>query len=162
MEVHRKPFASFKTNIKRKQIQNLLDYSKNDPLIKKFTNDSIRFSSIKNFRTWKSDKKIFTLVDEKETLLGIIWFSKKQKFTKIPFNFAVRIYPPIRGGGFAKYFMDTAFKRFRNTKMYRDSKYKGFWLSTKMSNKLAIKLYTKFGFRSFKSDLENKIMVYEC
>lgn len=153
--------ADFRTNIGYKQVKDLLHYSKKDTLVKQFTDDAKRFASLQIFRKWRVDKKIYTLVSKKGVLVGIIWFSNKPNLKKYPFSFAIRIYPPARGGGFAKHFMKTAFNKFKKTKEFRNSKYKGFWLSTKKDNEQAIKLYTLFGFKLLKQESDKLIMVYE-
>lgn len=161
MEAHRKSFADFRTNINLRQVKTLLVYSKNDNLVKKFTDDIKRFANIQTFRKWRVDKKIYSFVNGKGNLLGIIWFSNKPKLKKFPFSFAVRIYPPARGGGFAKDFMKWAFWKFKKTKLFRKSKYKGFWLSTRKDNLQAINLYTRFGFEHLKTESDKMIMIYE-
>ncbi len=125
-------------NINEEQITELIKLSKNDMKVRKFTQDTKRFNSKKSFDLWKKQGKvIYTLTDAGQKLLGIIWFSKKI-FKKYKYAFAIRTYPPARDKGLSNEFMKICFKNFRK---------RGIWLTTLPSNKSAIAVYKKFGFK---------------
>ena len=99
-----------------KQARQLLNFSKNDSQIIRYTSDKKRFKNIKSFEKWSSkDRTIYTLVDKNGDLSGLIWFGKKsipaKKFTKdveskdYGFTFAIRTYGAARGTGYAAGFM---------------------------------------------------------
>jgi ribosomal protein S18 acetylase RimI-like enzyme len=118
------------------QIFQLLSYTKKDQVIRKQTHDFDRFKSKKTFSAWeKRGKTIYTLINRNNKLLGIIWFSKKL-FKNHRFTLAIRTYPPIRGRGVAKRFLDTAYQNFKTT-----HKKPNFWLKTEGNNSRALKLY---------------------
>src|SRR3989344_5391173 len=76
----------------KEQIKQLLQYTKEDAAVQKYTSDATRFVSQNSFDKWISKEKfIYTLTDNEQNLLGIIWFSKKE-FEKYPFTFAIRLY----------------------------------------------------------------------
>lgn len=129
-------------------IIDLINYTNHDKKIAKYTHDQKRFISKKSFHKWIKDKKvIFTLVDNEQKLAGIIWFSKKpfQKVDKADYNytFAIRLYSIARGKKLAFQFMKIAFDTFCNDL----PKINKFWLTTKVNNIPALKLYNKFGFK---------------
>lgn len=125
--------------ITSKQIHQLLSFTKLDPKIKKFTHDLERFKNLNAFKKWKKKGKfIYTLTNVFGDLAGIIWFSR-EKFQNCKYTFAIRVYPPARGKGFALNFMQEAFALFGKAK-------EGVWLKVHQKNKVALSLYQKFGF----------------
>ena len=81
------------------QIAELLAYTKRDKLIRTSTHDFDCFKNKKTFLSWKKrGKVIYTLINRKGKLLGIIWFAKNAR--------TIRIYPPGRGKNIAKKFSD--------------------------------------------------------
>lgn len=168
------PFPCFfECDISSKQTKQLILYSNEDSVIKRFTSDRERFSDKNAFLKWKRlERIVYTLTDKTKegNLLGIIWFGKKQlpkrKFIKpldekrYIFTFAIRIYKPARRTGCSKGFMSMAFDEFRATKIYKNSKNKGFWLETSVDNLPAVKSYLRFGFSQVtKPDTNNKIIM---
>ncbi|MDO8619380.1 MAG: GNAT family N-acetyltransferase [Candidatus Daviesbacteria bacterium] len=154
-----------KKGLSEKQIEELLQYTKDDPDVQKFTSDPVRFKDRKSFDKWlKKGREIYTLSDSGDNLMGIIWFAKEifegfktnQHYSpdKYPYTFAIRMYASARGKGLAKYFMDFCFADFGK---------KGIWLTTSADNAPAVKLYTNFGFKQIPdTNPYNKIvMVYE-
>lgn len=130
-------------------IDQLIQYSSSDPEIKKYTSDSKRFASRDSFLEWQRQGRIiYTLVDEQQNLLGIIWFGQKDPpiLLNANFTFAIRIYGSARGQGLSQEFMKTAFDDL--LKNQTDSHIVGFWLETSTDNYTAIHTYEKFGFKS--------------
>lgn len=85
--------------ISNKEIAQLLLYTRKDQLIRTSTHDFDHFKSKKTFLSWKRRGKIiYTLIDRKGKLFGIIWFAKGVS--------TVRIYPPARGKRIVKKFSD--------------------------------------------------------
>lgn len=85
--------------ISNKEITQVLSYTKKDRLIRSKTYDFNCFKSKKTFLSWKRrGKTIYTLIDRKGQLFGIIWFAKGAS--------TIRIYPPGRGKRIIKKFSD--------------------------------------------------------
>jgi GNAT superfamily N-acetyltransferase len=144
-------------NITPKQIQELLAFAQNDPETLKYTNDKKRFSSLYNFNKWAKTRIIYTAVGKKESLLGIIWFSKNE----YGIAFAIRMYPPARGHGLAHYFMNDVIKDFLMSKDYENMGSGTLMLETKSDNTTAIDLYTKNGWTEVKERNGKKTFVYD-
>lgn len=95
------------------QIFQLLSYTKKDRLIRTQTHDFDCFKSKKTFLSWKSrGKTIYTLINRKGKLLGIIWYDKRHPGKRI--EPTVRIYPPIRGKRFTKKFLEIVSQNFKS------------------------------------------------
>ena len=136
--------------ITKHQIVQLLAYTKKDKLIKTFTHDVDRFKSKRTFTSWRNRRKIiYTLIDRKGKLLGIIWFDKKQ-FKNYKYTFAIRVYPPVRGKKIARHFLATAYGNFKIRR-----KNPNLWLRTVKENAKALKLYRHFGFKVTSEDSKN-------
>ena len=133
--------------ISKNQTTQLISLTKRDSEITKYTNDIKRFGDLTKYKKWSNGKEIYTLTDDQKNLLGIIWFSKKEtpEVPKATYTFAIRIYPPIRGKGYAKKFMEESIKLFKSPINNQNDK-KILWLSTMISNIKAINLYKSFGF----------------
>jgi len=140
-------------------IDQLVDYSQSDSDIKKFTSDTKRFNSKESFFEWQRQGRIiYTLVDEQQNLLGIIWFGQKDPPISINanFTFAIRIYGSARGQGLSQGFMKVAFDDLQKNQTH--SHITGFWLETSVDNFAAIHTYEKFGFKQ-NSQKDNKIIM---
>jgi len=156
------------------QINDLINFSNSDSLIKQTTTDDVRFQDEKAYKLWLTKKrKIYALVDESEKLQGIIWFGEKEfpqninlpeSINRSNFNltFAIRIYENLRGKGYAVNFMKEAYERFIKTDEYINSVNKGFWLLVNNDNIPAIKTYERFGYKKIEAETgtDRKIMVY--
>ncbi len=148
-----------KEGITEKQIEELIAYSNSDELVKKNTGDLIRFKDRANFDKWaRVERKIYTLANSEDELLGIVWFRTmalplNKKFIlnfdkeKYGITFAIRIYGKARGKGYAEEFLNWALDKYLKTKDYLENDHKGFFLETRKDNLAAIKLYSKFGFK---------------
>jgi len=145
-------------DIDKKQVQDLIHYTKGDSEIRKYTHDLKRFRTIKTFEEWRRNKKtIYSLTDKKGNLLGIIWFARKKipKIINSSFTFAIRIYPPLRRKRIAKKFMMLVFENFMKGKNH------SIWLKTKSDNTVAKRLYESFGFKKISETKDREIlMVY--
>lgn len=143
------------------QIEQLIEYSRTDSDIQKFTSDPIRFADKNSFHQWQQQGRIiYTLTDPQQNLLGIIWFGHKDpptKNTDANFTFAIRIYGPARGQGLSQEFMKTAFDDL--LKNQKNSQITGFWLETSVDNFAAIHTYEKFGFQKIDQQSDKIIMV---
>lgn len=141
-------------------IDQLIEYSQSDLNVRKFTSDSKRFASKEAFFIWQRQGRIiYTLVDGKQNLLGIIWFGQKDPPIKINanFTFAIRIYASARGQGLSQGFMQLAFNDlFKHQKPPHLS---GIWLETSSDNLSAIHVYQKFGFKKILSRRRKIFMV---
>ncbi len=130
--------------ISKLQTNQLIIYSKSDPEILKFTRDKKRFSSPVKFKKWSKSRVIYTLTDNGENLLGIIWFGLKDKYV----SFAIRVYPPARGKGHAKKFMADVLKAFQYSQEYENMKRLPIVLETQKDNITAINLYKKTSWKT--------------
>lgn len=131
--------TKFQKGITKSQIDQLIEYSKTDELVGKFTHDRERFRSKEAFNEWlKKDRKITVMTNDNGDLLGIFWDGLKEmplgdkKYKK---TFGIRIYGEARGKGLALDFMKRCIKE------------NGYWLETNDKNEVAKKLYAKFGFK---------------
>lgn len=98
--------------ISKVQIIQLLSYTKRDRLIRTKTHDFDCFKNKKTFLSWKSrSKTIYSLINRKGKLLGIIWYDKRHPGKRI--EPTVRIYPPIRGKRFTKKFLEIVSQNFK-------------------------------------------------
>lgn len=145
-----------------KQIGQLINFANTDPEVRRFTSDPKRFRDRKAFDRWrKKGRVIYTLTDENDDLLGIIWLGKKEipqrDFTEnfdpqdYKVTFGIRIYGAARGKGLARPFMAETFNHFSP---------KGVWLETSGENIAAVRAYTNFGFRKItEPDESGKILM---
>src|SRR3989344_588702 len=113
--------------ITESQAAELVYYAANDPDVIRYTHDSQRFATAEKTREWVAGgRKIYTLTDGTKKLLGIIWFEKMsfpvgtltEEIDKEDYQdtFAIRLYPPARGKGIARKFMDLCFEDAKLTK----------------------------------------------
>lgn len=131
------------------QRDQLIKYSNSDSAVKKFTRDSERFKSVSSFTNWLAKRKvIYTLIDHKQNLMGLIWFSK-EKFPGYEYTFAIRLYGAARGKNIAKKFMEIVFSDFGSRKV---------WLKVLADNFIAIKLYKSFGFQNISAEDGSVVM----
>ncbi len=149
------------SGISESQINQLIEFSQTDSETKKFTSDSTRFADKSTFDRWFAKNRIiYTLVDKKDNLLGIIWFGQKDppvKNISANFTFAIRIYGSARGQGLSQKFMKEAFNDFLKK---NSSQITGFWLETSVDNLAAIHIYKKFGFVSVSLFDDKNIMIF--
>jgi ribosomal protein S18 acetylase RimI-like enzyme len=144
----------------------LLVFSQTDEAIKKFTSDRQRFKDGKAFLTWRrKGRVIYSLLDKKGDLKGVIWLGKKAldlsgfrlianiEPEKYSFTFAIRLYEKARGKGLAVKFIKAVFADFGP---------KGVWLETGVDNQAALKTYRHFGFRAVAENENHRmLMVWE-
>jgi ribosomal protein S18 acetylase RimI-like enzyme len=141
----------------------LLAFSQTDEAIKKFTADEQRFEDEKAFLAWRrKGRVIYTLLDEKGDLKGIIWLGKKAldlsgfrlianiEPEKYSFTFAIRLYENARGKGLAVPFMQAVLADFGQEKI---------WLETGRDNEAALKTYRHFGFRAIAENENQRILM---
>jgi len=156
-------------------VTKLLDYSKNDEIIKQNTSDAKRFATLEAFNEWlKKDRDIYTITDKKkEKLMGILWFGfrplLKEKikvddiysYLKLD-NFCItvsyRLYKDLRGKRmFTKIFKE-AFNHFKQSKTYKELENKNqndFWLETNSDNTNSLMAMQKLGFKIIGKNHEN-------
>lgn len=161
----------YKQGITDKQIEDLILYSSSDELVKTNTGDPVRFKDRESFEKWKRiPREIYTLTDNFNSLLGIVWFRttelpQDKEFTEklnresFGITFAIRIYGKARGKGYSEKFLNWAFQEYKKTNQYLDNPSKGVWLETRSDNLAAIKLYEKFGFKTLSNPDENNRII---
>ena len=142
------------------QIDQLVEYSKTDPEVIKFTSDPKRFKDSETAKKWLKNVSVYTLTDGKN-LMGIAWFHilpiPERKFTiklnpnDFSLTYAIRIYGEARGKGLGVKFMKDAFD---------DYKPKNLWGQISSENIPSIKLAEKFGFKKVSEpDQRGKIIM---
>ncbi len=155
-----------KPEIEENEIQQLINLTKTDKKIRKYTRDFSRFSTKRKYMEWRENKKfVYTLINEVGGLLGIVWFCKEnppeelpdQK--KYPFTASIRLYPPARGKGLAKAFMKICLKDFVSTIVYKGSKNRGIWITILRENVPSRKLQSDIGFKEVMTKGDRVIMV---
>lgn len=147
----------FKKGITESQIEELIGYAQTDEEVKRFTSDATRFASRDSFNNWRKPNAVFyTLVDEDNHLMGIIWLEELElpEF-KLPENidinsidlndyhttFAIRLYDKARGQGLSSKFTQLALEDYKLQHPDAD-----IWLATSPDNQPAINSYKKSGF----------------
>lgn len=161
-----------KEGISQKQIRRLVQYSRTDPVIGKFTSDRRRFSDVNVFYKWfGKGRMIYTLCGRGDELLGIVWFGKKplpkRKYDKrvkperYRFTLAVRLYGKARGKGISGSFLEECMGLFKETAGYKKGR-KGIWVVVSEDNAKAIKIYAENGFTKVTTpNTKGKIIMVE-
>lgn len=152
--------------ISDKQTEQLLAYTNTDSEIKKFTSDLTRFPDRTSFDKWEVDKFLYTLADEEDFLLGLIWFEEKD----IPFEvkaegfnpeeykitLAIRTYGKARGKGYFTPFLKEVIKQFKATPEYQAIEKKGLWVSIAKENIISYQAFQRFGFTEVENTLPSE------
>lgn len=148
---------SIKVGIAPNQVNQLITFTHQDKLIQKFTQDLDRFKTKDSFYNWLKDEKcIYSLVDSRNNLCGIIWFSKKTRpEIKPTTTLGIRIYGDTRGQGLGKKFLNLVMKNFNCQT--------GIWSVIDKNNAPSIKIHETLGFKQVTNpDKQDKIIfVYE-
>jgi hypothetical protein len=132
--------------------QQLLDFSRIDPLILRNTSDTERFASAEKLTAWLAGERLLLVLcpaDQPDVLAGLIWFSREmyplsleEKAQMPQWTFAIRLYESARGKRLSLPFMAAAFAAFE-----QEHPHQSVWLSTRKDNAVSQKIYTQFGFR---------------
>lgn len=137
--------------LSEKNIKQLIKYANNDETVKKNTSDAKRFKDRESFENWfKKGRKIYSLVNENDDLMGISWFGPEGE----GFTFGLRIYGEARGKGLGYGFLKETMDDYMKEEEYQRALNKDIWLETSKDNIAAIKIYEKLGFK-FEKDGEN-------
>lgn len=141
------------------QIEELVEYSHADPLIRQFTSDLNRFASREAFVKWrKKRRKIYSLTDENGKLHGIIWIGEKRLPTNYeylgpidpkmyPYTIATRVYEKTRGLTLSGQFKLAVIKHFSEQVSHRLIPPLGIWSETSTDNYRNISVNLKIGYR---------------
>jgi len=133
--------------LSEKNIKQLIGYANSDEVVQRFTSDARRFKDEESFENWlKKGRKIYSLVDEYENLMGISWFGQEGD----GFTLALRIYDGARGKGLGYGFLKETMNDFMLSDEYRSAANQEWWLETSKDNVAAIKIYEKLGFEAEK------------
>lgn len=160
-----------KIGISPNQIKQLITFTHQDKDVQKFTSDLERFNSKKSFNNWlEKGKYIYSLVDTRDNLQGIIWFNEKtppddqysQDIKQYKITSGIRIYGSARGKGLGKKLFSTALKHFKSTPEYKSIRNNSFWCIISTENIPSQKLHQNIGFiQVTKPNRDGKIvMVY--
>lgn len=130
------------------QRDEIIHHGQTDELIKKNTSDPKRFQDRDAFEHYmKKDPVFYSLTDQHNKFVGVIWFREKPLNQDQKMVFAMRTYAHGRGRGLSQSFMSIVFKDFIHSPEYVKSGSKGIWLDTEADNEIAQNVYTKFGFK---------------
>lgn len=153
---------SLKYDLSEKQIEELIDYSNNDELIAKFTQDSERFANRDAYNSWRSKgRSIYVFESDEGSLAGLIWFGKEKcpidLYQDCENTFAIRLYGDFRGKGLAGKMVEAAITDYFDSGIGEEV---GVWLKVSEDNMAARRLYESFGFeRVSEPDEEGKIIL---
>lgn len=142
-----------KQGITPNQIHQLIIYTNQDKQVAKFTSDIKRFHNKDAFSNWiKNGKYIYTIVDIRDNLLGIVWFSEKSPSIQFDhaenyqFTVAIRIYGEFRGQGLGKQFLNFSIRHFKTTFEYLSADKRGIWVTISNDNIPSVKLHETLKF----------------
>ncbi|HLC88100.1 MAG TPA: GNAT family protein [Patescibacteria group bacterium] len=149
-----------KKGLSEKQIDQLIEFAANDEGLK-YTSDPKRFKSHESFDEFSKEiLAYYTLTNETDDLLGIIWFHdldlylNREKPSEYGISFAIRLYGEARGKGLALPFTEEVMADFKETEEYKNHPHKKIWLSVSPENEAAVKLYRKLGFKDLEINKE--------
>lgn len=155
-----------KKGLSEKQIDQLIEYAATDEGLK-YTSDPKRFKNRESFDEFSKEiLAYYTLIDNEDNLLGIIWFHdldlylKKESPSEYGISFAIRLYREVRGKGLALPFTEEVLSDFKESQEYKAHPHKKIWLSVSPENEPAAKLYHKLGFKDLEINKEhNKLLM---
>lgn len=160
-----------KKGLTNAQINQLIEYSKSDDSLKKFTSDPQRFATREGFDKFSTHiLAYYTLVDDSDNLMGLIWFddfplpaTKGETFRGYGISFAIRIYADARGKGLAVPFTKISLEDFQKSNDYQNHPHYKIWLAVSPNNYPAISTYKKSGFKKigFWEEKNKLLMVLE-
>lgn len=172
------PAETFYLNrgITHKQALQLIEFAAADPEVIDQTSDPKRFADRGSLERWlgkDGGRIIYTLVDKKDSLCGIVWFGRqdipKGDFThdfdseNYGITFAIRTYAGARNKGVSGRFMRGAIEDFTKKDFYRKTKNKGIWLETGETNSAARTAYEHNGWK-YVTDVDKHgrlLMIYK-
>lgn len=155
------------------QINQLIQYANTDKVVAAHSSDPQRFKNREKYDNWlEKGRFIYSMVDNKEKLLGIVWFGKSI-FPNIKLNsefsdldtesygitFALRIYDEARGNNIAKKLTAAAFTAYLASEDYRNAGGNGIWLETSEENVAAVKTYNTLFKQVSDPDEKGKIVM---
>ncbi len=155
-----------KKGITDKQISQLINYAATDEGLK-YTSDPKRFKNRESFDEFSKEiLSYYTLVDDEDNLLGIIWFHdldlylNRESPSEYGISFAIRLYGKARGKGLALPFTEEVMADFKDSEEYKKHPHPKFWLSVSPENEPAVALYRKLGFEDLEISKEyNKLLM---
>lgn len=154
-----------KKGLSEKQISQLINFSVSDDGLK-YTSDAKRFQDRESFDEFSKDIiAYYTLSDDEENLVGIIWFHDLDLSSDKNYgiSFAIRLYGEARGKGLAKEFAEKVIEDFKNSDEFKNHPHPKIWLAVSPENEKAVSLYRNLGFKDLEIDKENNklLMLFE-
>lgn len=144
------------TALSEPQILLLLEYSKTDTAIIKYTEDSKRIQDRAAFDRHARKRRYIVLARHATELLGIAWFGPKPfpllpKHPEISATYtkshtitsALRLYEPARGKQLALPFYQKALTEYAHSAQYLQDGGGGIWIQTDLNNTPALKTFEK-------------------
>lgn len=151
------------------QVAQLINFTNTDALVRRNTSDEKRFKDIETYDRWKSKgRTVYTLADEGQNLLGIIWLGNEplpEKSFLFPLNssdyattLAMRIYGYVRGKGIAKAFLIPTLRHFICQGEGNKSS-SGIWIETSVDNTPVLRSFSSVGFTQATEQDERKKII---
>lgn len=152
------------------QVAQLINFTNTDALVQRNTSDVNRFKDLRTYERWRSKgRTVYTLADEGQTLLGIIWLGNEplpEKTFLFPLNLldftttlAMRIYGDARGKGIAKAFLIPTLRHFICQREGSKNS-SGIWIETSVDNTPVLRSFSSVGFtQATKQDERKKIIM---
>lgn len=159
-------FSIYRGNLlSDEDIQIILDASRQDEEVIKFTRDTLRFQNRTTYDAWlQKGRQIYVLRDHRDTLVGIVWVGKEkipEKFDlteielrRYPATSAIRIYGSARGKGLAVRFKALSLLDF----LKNSDQIGGIWMENAIDNHAAIATNSKIGFEK-RATAGNKVLM---
>lgn len=125
------------------QIQQLVSFSHQDEQVMANTSDRSRFETIDKVGEWMKKRTVYTLADNQDRLLGVIWFGRKpfpeSRILSSPVvpgeykvTLALRIYGDARGKHLAMKFLQPVMSNYLGQPENKDIE--GIWFETSATN----------------------------
>ncbi len=149
------------------QIQQLVNFSTTDPVIRMYGPSEHQFDSVKNYQEWlhQEPRSIYALIDDTKNLYGIIWFENLRLPEGINYSvefnheeytttIAQAMYGKARGKGLAFPFVTIAIEDYLKANRVN------LWISTRADNLVDLAMLRSIGIMQVVIEPDDKKLVY--